>query len=88
VDILDVPEMNFIMIDGAGDPNTSQEFQEAVEALFSISYTWSNYIWRSEADYFNNIILDFYCDRCRKRCNMKEFSTQNHDRAILYLQTF
>ena len=27
------------MIDGAGDPNTSQEFQEAVEALFSISYT-------------------------------------------------
>jgi len=39
VDILDVPEMNFIMIDGAGDPNTSQEFQEAVEALFSISYT-------------------------------------------------
>ena len=39
VDILDVPEMNFIMIDGAGDPNTSQEFQEAVEALFNISYT-------------------------------------------------
>ncbi len=39
VDILSVPEMNFIMIDGAGDPNTSQEFQEAVEALFSISYT-------------------------------------------------
>lgn len=39
VDILSVPEMNFIMIDGAGDPNTSQKFQEAVEALFSISYT-------------------------------------------------
>ncbi|MBI3617851.1 MAG: GyrI-like domain-containing protein, partial [Candidatus Omnitrophica bacterium] len=28
----------FIMIDGQGDPNTSKEFQEAVEALFSLSY--------------------------------------------------
>jgi len=27
------------MIDGEGDPNTSQAFQDAVEALFSISYT-------------------------------------------------
>ena len=27
------------MIDGEGDPNTSQSFQEAVEALFSLSYT-------------------------------------------------
>jgi hypothetical protein len=31
--------MNFLMIDGRGDPNTSQEFQEAVEALFGVSYT-------------------------------------------------
>jgi hypothetical protein len=31
--------MNFIMIDGMGDPNTSQEFQNAVEALFGVSYT-------------------------------------------------
>ena len=37
--IVDVPRMNFIMIDGAGDPNTSEEFQQAMEALFSISYT-------------------------------------------------
>jgi hypothetical protein len=37
--IVDVPEMNFLMIDGEGDPNTSQTFQEAVEALYSISYT-------------------------------------------------
>ena len=36
--IVEVPTMNFIMIDGAGDPNTSEEFQRAVEALFSISY--------------------------------------------------
>lgn len=36
---VEVPAMNFLMIDGAGDPNTSQAFKEAVEALFSLSYT-------------------------------------------------
>lgn len=36
---VEVPAMNFLMIDGAGDPNTSQTFKEAVEALFSLSYT-------------------------------------------------
>ena len=36
--IVEVPRMNFIMVDGAGDPNTSKEFQQAVEALFSVSY--------------------------------------------------
>jgi hypothetical protein len=35
---VDVPEMNFLMIDGMGDPNTSQEYRNAVEALFSLSY--------------------------------------------------
>lgn len=39
VAIVDVPKMNFLMIDGMGDPNTSQEFQDAVEALFGLSYT-------------------------------------------------
>ena len=39
VEIVNVPKMNFLMIDGKGDPNTSQEFQDAVEALFGLSYT-------------------------------------------------
>ncbi len=39
VSMVDVPRMTFLMIDGKGDPNTSQEFQEAVEVLFGISYT-------------------------------------------------
>jgi hypothetical protein len=39
VEIVAVPEMNFLMIDGEGDPNTSQAFKDAVEALFSLSYT-------------------------------------------------
>ncbi len=39
VDIVDVPAMKFLMIDGTGDPNTSHAFQEAVQALYSVSYT-------------------------------------------------
>ena len=36
--ILDVPEMNFLMIDGQGDPNTAQGYRDAVEALYSLAY--------------------------------------------------
>jgi len=38
VSVVDVPPMNFLMIDGAGDPNVSPEYQQAMEALFSLSY--------------------------------------------------
>jgi hypothetical protein len=38
VAVVDVPVMNFLMIDGAGDPNTTPFFQEATEALFAVSY--------------------------------------------------
>lgn len=30
--LVDVPEMGFLMIDGHGDPNTSSDYQEAVQA--------------------------------------------------------
>jgi hypothetical protein len=36
--IVDVPSMSFVMIDGHGDPNTAQEYQEAVEALYAVAY--------------------------------------------------
>lgn len=39
VSLVDVPKMNFLMIHGTGDPNTAQSYKEAVEALFSVSYT-------------------------------------------------
>jgi hypothetical protein len=38
-EIVDVPKMRFLMIDGSGDPNTSHEFQEAIQALYGVSYT-------------------------------------------------
>jgi hypothetical protein len=36
--LIDVPEMNFLMLDGEGDPNTSQEYQNAMETIFPVSY--------------------------------------------------
>lgn len=36
---IEVPTFQFLMIDGEGDPNTSPEYAEAVEALFTVSYT-------------------------------------------------
>ena len=35
---VEVPAMNFLMIDGEGNPNSSQAYAEAVEALFAVSY--------------------------------------------------
>jgi hypothetical protein len=36
--VVDVPCLNFLMIDGKGDPNKAAAFPEAVAALFSLSY--------------------------------------------------
>jgi hypothetical protein len=36
--IVDVPEMVFIAVDGKGDPNTSEEYANAVEVLYGLSY--------------------------------------------------
>jgi hypothetical protein len=37
--IIAVPPANFLMIDGKGDPNTSLEFKNAIETLYSVAYT-------------------------------------------------
>lgn len=38
VEFIKVPEMNFLMIDGKGSPD-SMDYKEAIEALFGVSYT-------------------------------------------------
>ena len=38
VSVVDIPRMNFLMIDGKGDPNTSKEYHNAMEALFPVSF--------------------------------------------------
>lgn len=37
-DLIEVPQLNFLMIDGAGDPNTSPAYGRAVAALYGLSY--------------------------------------------------
>ena len=37
--LIDVPSMQFVMIDGEGDPNTAESFRLAMEALYTVSYT-------------------------------------------------
>ncbi|RLP86780.1 GyrI-like domain-containing protein [Micromonospora sp. CV4] len=36
--IIDVPDMQYLMIDGHGDPNTSPAFTQAIEALYPTAY--------------------------------------------------
>lgn len=38
VDIVEVPKLNYLMIDGEGNPNTSQSFQDAIDVLYPLSY--------------------------------------------------
>lgn len=36
---VELPALNYLMIDGMGDPNTAPDYAAAVEALFTVAYT-------------------------------------------------
>lgn len=36
--LADVPQLNYLAIDGAGDPNTSQSYKDAISALYPVAY--------------------------------------------------
>lgn len=38
VSVVDVPAMNYLMIDGEGNPNTSEHYAQAVQALYTLAY--------------------------------------------------
>lgn len=38
VTVVNIPKMNFLMVDGHGAPETIQ-YKDAIEALYSVSYT-------------------------------------------------
>jgi hypothetical protein len=48
VEIVEVPQMNFLMIDGEGDPNTSQSFNDAIDVLYPLSYALKFMIKKGE----------------------------------------
>lgn len=48
VSIVNVPAMNFLMINGHGNPNTSKLYKSAIEALFAVSYALKFMIKKSD----------------------------------------
>jgi len=48
-EVVDVPPMRFLMVDGHGDPNTADEYREAVEALYAVAFR-VKFISKREAD--------------------------------------
>lgn len=38
IDLVDVPRMGYLMVDGHGDPNTSADYRAVVEALYTTAY--------------------------------------------------
>ncbi len=39
IKLVEVPPLQFLMIDGYGDPNSTPSFQEDINSLYSLSYT-------------------------------------------------
>jgi len=72
--IVEVPQMNFLMIDGEGDPNTSQSFQDAIDVLYPLSYTLKFMVKRGgmEIDYGVLPLEGLWCAD-----DMSRFSVEN-----------
>ena len=56
--IVQVPEMAFFAVDGAGDPNTSPAYQQAMEILYGLSFTvkMSRMSGEEPAGYFDYVV--------------------------------
>lgn len=57
--VINVPSMNFIMVDGKGNPNTEGgEYQQAVELLYALSYTIKmGYKNREKPDAYSDYVV-------------------------------
>jgi len=73
--LVEVPDMAFLMVDGSGDPNTSQEYQNALSALYNVSYTLKFLIKKEMTIDYPVMALEglWWTD------NMLEFSSDNKD---------
>jgi len=75
VSIVDVPPMNYLMIDGKGDPNTAEEAKEAIEALYPLAYAIKFIIRKElEIDYGVMPLEGLWWTE-----DMTEFSVENKD---------
>lgn len=76
VEIVEVPQMNFLMIDGEGDPNSSQSFSDAIEALYPVSYTLKFMVKKGEMDIDYGVLP---LEAIWWSVDMSAFSTGNKD---------
>ncbi len=73
--IVDVPSMNYLMVDAEGDPNKVKIFQDAIEALYSLSYYIKFHLK-------NNLEYDYVVPPLEGLWwtdDMREFSPENKD---------
>lgn len=72
---VEVPAMNYLMIDGIGNPNTSDDFSKAIETLYAISYKAKFISKKMDIDY---VVMPleglWYMD------DMNEFTVENKDK--------
>jgi hypothetical protein len=73
IELVRVPKFNYLMIDGEGDPNNSQSFQEAVQALYTVAYTLKFMIKKEKRVDYPVMALDglWWMD------DMSQFATAN-----------
>jgi hypothetical protein len=74
VSVVDVPAMNFLMIDGQGAPSSSQ-YMQSIEALFTVSYTLKFMVKKAQGIGYAVMPLEglWWVD------NMAEFTTTSKD---------
>ncbi len=73
--IVDVPPMNYLMVDGTGDPNTSQEAKDAIEVLYPVAYALKFMVKKEQAIDYGVMPLEglWWTD------DMAQFTPENKD---------
>lgn len=67
-EMIEVPLLSYLMIDGQGDPNISRAYADAVEALFSLAYTIKFALKRASGTDLRVMPLEgqWWCDDMRR----------------------
>lgn len=71
----DLPPLNYLMLDGHGDPNNNPQYQAVVEALYSLAYTLKFMLKPQGVEYTVPPLEGLWWME-----NMSEFSPQTKDR--------
>lgn len=88
VEFVDIPALNFLMVDGQGDPNTSRDYSDAVSNLYGVAYTIKFAYKKEKSVDFNLLALEglWWVD------NMNLFSAENKNEwkwtMMLFLPDF